>query len=98
MLLDHLGEAGAARTLMTAIERAAADPALYTPDLGGRATTRQVTDAVIRSSAGKTRDAASFGGLTIERPPGWALRWQRVAGYVSGRMAERKGFEPLIRL
>jgi len=47
MLLEHVGEAGAARTLMAAIERAAADPALHTPDLGGRATTRQVTEAVI---------------------------------------------------
>ena len=47
MLLDHVGEGAAARTLMAAIERAAADPALHTPDLGGRATTRQVTDVVI---------------------------------------------------
>ena len=28
-------------------ERAAADPALHTPDLGGRATTRDVTEAVV---------------------------------------------------
>jgi tartrate dehydrogenase/decarboxylase / D-malate dehydrogenase len=47
MMLDHLGEAGASQRLMAAIERAAADPALHTPDLGGRATTREVTDAVI---------------------------------------------------
>jgi tartrate dehydrogenase/decarboxylase/D-malate dehydrogenase len=32
---------------MRAIERATADPALHTPDLGGTATTRQVTEAVI---------------------------------------------------
>jgi tartrate dehydrogenase/decarboxylase/D-malate dehydrogenase len=32
---------------MRAIERATADPALHTPDLGGAATTRQVTDAVL---------------------------------------------------
>ena len=37
MMLDHLGEAGASQRLMAAIERAAADPALHTPDLGGRA-------------------------------------------------------------
>ena len=47
MLLDHVGEGAAARALMAAIERAAADPALHTPDLGGYATTRGVTDAVI---------------------------------------------------
>jgi tartrate dehydrogenase/decarboxylase/D-malate dehydrogenase len=47
MMLDHLGEAGASQRLMAAIERAAADPALHTPDLGGRATTRDVTDAVL---------------------------------------------------
>jgi tartrate dehydrogenase/decarboxylase/D-malate dehydrogenase len=47
MMLDHLGEAAAAQRLMSAIERAAADPALHTPDLGGRATTRNVTEAVV---------------------------------------------------
>ena len=47
MMLDHLGEAGASQRLMAAIERAAADPALHTPDLGGRATTCDVTDAVL---------------------------------------------------
>jgi tartrate dehydrogenase/decarboxylase/D-malate dehydrogenase len=31
---------------MRAVERVTADPGLHTPDLGGRATTRQVTDAV----------------------------------------------------
>jgi tartrate dehydrogenase/decarboxylase/D-malate dehydrogenase len=47
MMLDHLGEKPAADRLMRAIERVTADPALHTPDLGGTATTRQVTDAVI---------------------------------------------------
>src|SRR5262249_32642093 len=47
MLLDHVGESAAARALMAAIERAAADPALPPPDPGGHATTRGVTDAVI---------------------------------------------------
>lgn len=46
MMLDHLGEAPAAARLMRAVERVTADPALHTPDLGGKATTRQVTDAV----------------------------------------------------
>ena len=47
MMLDHLGEAAASARLMAAVEQVTADPALHTPDLGGRATTRMVTDAVI---------------------------------------------------
>lgn len=47
MMLEHLGEKSAAARLMRAIERVTADPSLHTPDLGGSATTRQVTDAVI---------------------------------------------------
>ena len=46
MMLEHLGEAKAAARLMRAIERVTADPALHTPDLGGKATTVQVTAAV----------------------------------------------------
>jgi tartrate dehydrogenase/decarboxylase / D-malate dehydrogenase len=49
MLLEHIGEKPAAARLMRAIERVTADPKLHTPDLGGKATTRQVTDAVIRA-------------------------------------------------
>ncbi|QCI65436.1 tartrate dehydrogenase [Phreatobacter stygius] len=49
MMLEHLGEKPAADRLMRAIERVTADPDLHTPDLGGKATTRQVTDAVIAS-------------------------------------------------
>jgi len=48
MLLEHLGERSAAARMMQAVERATADPALHTGDLGGRATTAQVTDAVCR--------------------------------------------------
>jgi tartrate dehydrogenase/decarboxylase / D-malate dehydrogenase len=47
MMLEHLGEKAAADRLMRAIERVAANPSLHTPDLGGRATTRAVTDAAI---------------------------------------------------
>ena len=47
MMLEHLGEKAAADRLMRAIERVTADPALHTPDLGGKATTRAVTDATI---------------------------------------------------
>jgi tartrate dehydrogenase/decarboxylase / D-malate dehydrogenase len=49
MMLDHLGEPAAAARLMRAIERVTADRNLHTPDLGGTASTHQVTDAVIRS-------------------------------------------------
>ena len=49
MMLEHLGERAAAMRLMRAVERVTADPALHTPDLGGKATTRAVTDAVCRT-------------------------------------------------
>ena len=55
MMLEHLGETAAADRLMKAIERVTADPALHTPDLGGKANTRMVTDAVI--GAIKTENA-----------------------------------------
>ena len=46
MLLEHLGESDAAQRLMSAIEKVTANPALHTGDLGGKATTAQVTQAV----------------------------------------------------
>ena len=46
MLLEHLGEAAAARSLMAAIEHVTAKPALHTRDLGGQASTAEVTKAV----------------------------------------------------
>ena len=46
MMLEHLDEKPAAERLMKAVERVTADPALHTPDLGGTATTKQVTAAV----------------------------------------------------
>jgi len=52
MMLEHLGERGAAARLMRAIERVTADRALHTPDLGGTATTDQVTAAVCAALAG----------------------------------------------
>jgi tartrate dehydrogenase/decarboxylase/D-malate dehydrogenase len=45
LMLDHLGEKEASVRLMQAIERVTAS-GLATPDLGGTATTRQVTEAV----------------------------------------------------
>jgi len=53
MMLDHLGEKDAAARLMAAVERVTADPALHTPDLGGKATTRDVTDAVLAAIHGQ---------------------------------------------
>ena len=46
MMLEHLGEAAAAKTLMATIEQITADKSLHTRDLGGTATTAHVTDAV----------------------------------------------------
>ena len=45
LMLDHLGEKDASARLMQAIERVTAS-GLATPDLGGQATTREVTAAV----------------------------------------------------
>jgi tartrate dehydrogenase/decarboxylase/D-malate dehydrogenase len=52
MMLEHLGEQAAADRLMRAIERVTANPDLHSPDLGGKATTREVTDAVIAAIMG----------------------------------------------
>jgi tartrate dehydrogenase/decarboxylase/D-malate dehydrogenase len=46
MMLEHLGEPDAAARVMRSIEKVTANPALHTGDLGGKATTAQVTDAV----------------------------------------------------
>ncbi|MGO8834611.1 MAG: tartrate dehydrogenase [Roseiarcus sp.] len=52
MMLEHLGEKRAADRLMRAIERVTADARLHTPDLGGAATTREVTEAVVAAILG----------------------------------------------
>ena len=54
LLLEHLGESHAAARVMHAIERVTADPTLHTRDLGGDATTVDVTRAVLASLAGHT--------------------------------------------
>ena len=46
LMLEHLGEAGAAARLMAAIEQVTEEKRWHTPDLGGTATTREVTEAV----------------------------------------------------
>ncbi|PRX10857.1 UNVERIFIED_ORG: tartrate dehydrogenase/decarboxylase/D-malate dehydrogenase [Martelella mediterranea] len=53
MMLDHLDEHKAADRLMQAVETVTADTALHTPDLGGKATTRMVTEAVIAAIRGR---------------------------------------------
>jgi tartrate dehydrogenase/decarboxylase/D-malate dehydrogenase len=55
MLLEHLGEHAAAARLMQAIEVVTATPALHTGDLGGKATTVDVTQAVCRQLAAAQR-------------------------------------------
>ena len=52
MLLEHLGENAAAQRLMQVIEEITADTALHTGDLGGSATTDQVTQAVCERLSG----------------------------------------------
>lgn len=52
MLLEHLGEGAAAQRLMTAVERVTGSREAVSPDLGGNATTRQVTDAVLAAVRG----------------------------------------------
>lgn len=52
MMLEHLGEASSAKRLMDAVERVTADPRFHTPDLGGTATTKEVTEAVIDAIRG----------------------------------------------
>jgi tartrate dehydrogenase/decarboxylase / D-malate dehydrogenase len=46
MMLEHLGERDGAARLMKAVEQVTAKPEFHTPDLGGKATTAQVTAAV----------------------------------------------------
>jgi tartrate dehydrogenase/decarboxylase / D-malate dehydrogenase len=47
MMLDFLGEAAAAKALMTAIEAVTGEGRVLTRDLGGKAGTRDFTDAVL---------------------------------------------------
>jgi isocitrate dehydrogenase (NAD+) len=48
MLLEHIGERTASEKLMTAIREAIASKEATTPDLGGNATSRMFTNAVLR--------------------------------------------------
>jgi len=51
MMLQHLGESKAARAVECALEKVLARPDLHTPDLGGKASTRDVGDAVAQEIA-----------------------------------------------
>jgi tartrate dehydrogenase/decarboxylase/D-malate dehydrogenase len=66
LMMEHLGEADAAKRLMGAIETVTADEKLHTRDLGGTATMADVTDAVCaaigRSGAAESRPAAPVPG------------------------------------
>jgi tartrate dehydrogenase/decarboxylase/D-malate dehydrogenase len=52
MMLEHLGQMPAADSLMKAIERVTANPLLHTPDLGGKATTADVTSGIMEAVRG----------------------------------------------
>jgi isocitrate/isopropylmalate dehydrogenase len=49
LMLIHLKELEAANRLQAAVEKVYADHQRLTPDVGGRATTSEYTDAVIRA-------------------------------------------------
>ncbi len=52
MMLDHLDETAAARIVLDAIEVVTAEGEVLPADLGGRASTRDVTDAVLAGISG----------------------------------------------
>jgi tartrate dehydrogenase/decarboxylase / D-malate dehydrogenase len=54
MMLEHLGEKSSADLLMRAVEQVCA-AGLMTPDLGGKATTAEVTNAVCQAVRGMNR-------------------------------------------
>jgi isocitrate/isopropylmalate dehydrogenase len=47
MLLEHAGQQAAAKAVEQAVAKVLASGEAKTPDLGGQASTRDVTDAVI---------------------------------------------------
>jgi isocitrate dehydrogenase (NAD+) len=47
LMLNHVGEPQAARQLQSAVEHVYAEHRRLTPDVGGSATTKEFTDAVI---------------------------------------------------
>ncbi|MFC5479100.1 tartrate dehydrogenase [Massilia suwonensis] len=59
MLLEHLGEFEAAKQVMAAIESVTSTPSLHTRDLGGTATTADVTQAVCNFLGARRERAAA---------------------------------------
>ena len=59
LMLEHLGEFEAARRVMGAIEQVTANPQLHTRDLGGKATTAEVTQSVCGLLAGAAQRKAA---------------------------------------
>ncbi len=51
MMLEWLGESAAAEAVRRAVRAALSDPTVRTPDMGGRLTTRQMTDAILAALA-----------------------------------------------
>jgi isocitrate/isopropylmalate dehydrogenase len=47
LMLDHLGSSRAAAAIQTAVARVLKEAKVKTPDLGGKATTVEMADAVI---------------------------------------------------
>ncbi|MCK5469641.1 MAG: NAD-dependent isocitrate dehydrogenase, partial [Cyclobacteriaceae bacterium] len=47
MMMDHLGQAKAASYIMKAIEIALKEGIAHTPDMGGKANTKECGDAVV---------------------------------------------------
>jgi tartrate dehydrogenase/decarboxylase/D-malate dehydrogenase len=54
MMLEHLGHQDAADAVMAAIEALLAETTIRTPDLGGAATTEEVTEGLLHCFAGLT--------------------------------------------
>ncbi len=54
LMLEHLGEAAAHRDIMSAIEATLRETQVRTPDLGGTASTAEMTEAVLEHLPGRT--------------------------------------------
>ena len=48
MMLRHLGYGGPAARIETAVDAVLSEGTVLTPDLGGRATTTEVTEAILK--------------------------------------------------
>jgi len=101
MLLDHLGEAEAARRVMQAIEHVTADSKLHTRDLGGTATTADVTRAVcaeIVATKNTQLAASTVPYLAGDKPCRSSSNSSAVADccWTSSRVSQRLGYPSAI--